>query len=182
MKSGNQVEVRTQTWKKDGGKVVKESLRSTALYDKFLSPVDFRLEQGGTSLKGTYQSGTLSIIGKSTVHVPERTIGSSAFPLWLKARLPFLKKLTGNQSLKFAAVPEDDSASAFRPVEGWVRAAPPDTFAHATGTDRVVVAFGSIKAVWWVNRDGSACQILMPTQKSTVKVVSKAEAQGFLGH
>lgn len=183
---GNRVEVRTRTWKKVQGNRAEEKTVAIAQYDKFLSPVEFTSESKGAgparNYRGRASGDTLSISGSSSrqVKMPAHTILTGNFPLWLKARMGFIKQLKANQNLRFTAVAEGDAEGGFKALPGIVKPAGADAFSKSTGTERLYVAFGNIKALWWVKNDGSACQIQLPGLKTTVRLVSRSTAQGFL--
>jgi len=180
------LEVSTRIWKKNKGSQSRVEIQTLARNDKFLTPLRYlsyhQSDHSSSRYEGRVSGTQLKVHGERTFRqqLKGRTFFGTTFPLWLKLRIPHLKKLPPRKFLTFQSIPENAKDSGFAPVPGKVKRMRSDAYAKSTQTDRFLVQLGQSLSQWWVGKDGSACQILIPDSRTLIQAVTQQDALSFL--
>ncbi|MGZ3689276.1 MAG: hypothetical protein ACXWP5_07210 [Bdellovibrionota bacterium] len=109
--------------------------------------------------------------------LPQKTIFSSFFPIWIGQRLAAMKP---ESNYYVQVVLEDNIESGFGAQNGQLRMEKPDTFATTSKTTKLSISLNDMKSTWYVDKTGAPVRIEVPAQNTLVQRVSEKEAKGFL--
>jgi hypothetical protein len=193
IKSGK-IKLQHHFWKKEGSQLVREDLGGTSEDNDDVTPVFYNFhssvgsdelnidttvstEGGASMLTAKVRKGVQDL---APVRRPVRNkfIFSEFFSVWLGRRLSKLKPGSPNA---FISVLEDNLQLKFADVSGSVKLEPNDEFALRSKTKRVLVDQGGRMSIWYVEPDGTAVRILMPSDQILVERATAEDAKKFLG-
>lgn len=184
------VHLNTQLWKQEEGYINEEHLGGYSADTDALSPLFynyFSTYRGSkTVIDGSVKENRLKVrVNKGNTDLPvvqinldpkKRPFFSSFFPVWLAKNI---HKMKPGLPVTFWTILEDNLDLNFNVIAGQARLEQPDPYARKTNTQKLLVRYRELTAIWYVSGEGWAQRIIIPKQKIEILQVPEEKATSF---
>jgi hypothetical protein len=189
------VKIQLNTWILVDAKtktVQSENLGATAKNTTLLEPIRYNFRtvenkveksiDGSVQKDGKIFTSITTLNGKPShplkAEMIPKLILTSFFSVWVHKNY---KRINGAQPIEFHAIVEDQTTDQVPVIKGTAYEMMADDFAKKTKTRKLRIEFNQLVAFWWINPNGEALKITLPSLKKEVLKVDRGTALAFFG-
>ncbi|MBS1959863.1 MAG: hypothetical protein JST80_10350 [Bdellovibrionales bacterium] len=189
---GTKAKIQVNSWIREGSKTRSENLGATAKNTTLLEPllynfrtqdergmekiIDGSIVSNGKVFSVKIKKGAETLKPLRAEMIP-KLILSSFFPVWVNKNY---KRITGVQPIEFHAIVEDQVDDQVPVVAGTAYEMNPDDISKKYSARKIRVVFSNTVNYWYIDKQGAAIRIDIPSQEKHVEKVDKATAEAFL--